>query len=222
MDAALKTWLWDDVDQALFMEQFSALAILDSFKATKASLATLGLTGVYALLRAERELLLKVRSTSPQLAMRHEQAANPPRQHSAHAAQVTTDFLHQLDSGRAKLHAKQQSDLAQRVMSEHPHAVPLPAAPSKKGEPQHFESRFKKLQQGLASGASRAAPSHASVQYALWHLLGRKDQLSHICYSQSPQEHVNGTAGCAFRLSRCQGSQEGPIGACPEAHAAPA
>ena len=60
MEAALKTWLWDDVDQELFVKQFQRLNIIKNYKRVKQRLAGRGLCGVFGMLRAERELLLKV------------------------------------------------------------------------------------------------------------------------------------------------------------------
>lgn len=59
-DAAVQNWQWDDLDRALLAMRFSHLAVIQQYRAAWRSLQTLGLQGVYSLLRIEQALLRKV------------------------------------------------------------------------------------------------------------------------------------------------------------------
>ena len=60
-DAAVQKWLWDDLDRCVLTMRFGHLKVIQEYSAAWRALRSLGLQGVYSLLRFERELLRKVR-----------------------------------------------------------------------------------------------------------------------------------------------------------------
>mmetsp|Transcript_13105 Transcript_13105/g.33154 ORF Transcript_13105/g.33154 Transcript_13105/m.33154 type:complete len:131 (-) Transcript_13105:2919-3311(-) len=62
-EVAQEAWQWNPVDKELFTSQFADLKIIKHYTATREQLAVLGPAGYAAMARIEREVLLKV-STS--------------------------------------------------------------------------------------------------------------------------------------------------------------